>query len=282
MSTNEIISSGILEAYVMRVATPEEVRLIEDNLSDPTIQQELREIEDALADISLKLDKPVPASVKANLDQLLFGDTAEQTIPTPTAEVKPVTQTQAEPKVIEMKPKNQAFRWMAAAASIALVASVGLNLFQFMNYQEIKNKMASLESTNNALIGEVKVVREDLTFIGAVADFFQQGDVRSVELDAVPNRSGKAMLYCDLKSGKVAIKSSELPAIGNEYQYQLWALVDGTPVDMGMIPNGAVGKDELTMLKSVKGMQAYAITKEVYGGKPTPNLAELVVMGKAV
>ncbi len=257
----------------MRIAEPEEIRLVEDNLSDPAIQQELREIEESLAELSLKLDKPVPSSVKANLDLLLFGATEN----TAVEEKKIVVE---EPKVIQMTPtKTSNFRYLAVAASIALLVSVGLNMFQFMNYQEVKDKMAQLESSNTVLAGEVKVVKQDLTFVGAISDFFQKGDIKTIQLAAVPNREGNAVLYCDMKSGKVAVKPANLPALSNEYQYQLWALVDGKPVDLGMIPNDSVGKDQLAMFKSIKGMQAFAITKEVYGGKPAPTMEELVVMG---
>lgn len=268
MKTNELISSGILEAYVMRVATPDEIRLVEESLHDPLVAQEIREIEESLADLSLKLDKPVPAKVKADLDKLLFG-----------AEVNEVEPVVSEPKVIQLESRNSGFKWLGAAASVALVVSLGLNGYQYMSNQEMKNKMAEMESANTVLAGEVKVVKQDLTFYGAVADFFQKGDIKTINLAAVPNREGSAIVYCDMQSGKVAIKSKSLPALSNEYQYQLWALVDGKPVDLGMIPNDSVGKDQLAMLKSIKGMQAFAITKEVYGGKPQPTMEELVVMG---
>ncbi len=263
MKTNELIESGILEAYVMGAATPDEIALVEAHLADPLIKQELDEIEQALLGVAFKLEKNVPESVKNNLDAVLFGN--EQT-----------TNTE-ETRVVPMVPKT--INWMARAASVALIVSVGLNLFQFVQHGETKDKLAALESTNTVLAGEVRVVRQDLDFYASISDFFQRGDIKMIKLDAVKDRTGDAMLYMDAKSGKVAIKANHLPVLDNEHQYQLWALVDGKPVDMGVIPNDMLGKDQLAMLKSISGMQAFAITKEPYGGKPSPTLEELVVMG---
>lgn len=272
MKKDEIITSGILEAYVLRIATPEEIGMVEDHLSDPEVVQELNQIHEVLADLSLSMEKEVPVGVKSNLDKLLFGEELNAT----------ERETAPEVKVIQLPSSGSNLRWLSMAASVAVLISVGLNLFQFASYKEVKGKMAELESSNTVLASEVKVVRQDLGVYGAITDFFQNGDIKTIELTAVNNKEGKAMLYCDMKSGMVAVKPSDLPALSDDYQYQLWALIDGVPVDMGMIPNNAVGKDQLAMLKSVKGMQAFAITKEEFGGKPSPTLSEMVVMGKVV
>lgn len=270
MNMNETIASGILEAYAIGCATPEEVRLVEANLHDHEVKKELTEIEDALQALAFKLERPVPASVKMNLDQLLFAEESSPII-------------KEEPKVIslqERKASGGALRFLSIAASIALVVSLGLNFIQYANYKEVKDQMAQMEATNSVLAGEVRVVKQDLDFYGTISDFFQRGDIKVVKLAAAPTRDGNsAMVYYDAESGKVAIKADGLAAIDNQHQYQLWALVDGKPVDLGMIPNDSVGKEQLAMLKSVKGMQAFAITKEIYGGKPTPNLEELMVIG---
>ena len=262
MKTNEIIASGVLEVYAMGAATPEEIQLVEANLDNPAIKQELAEIEEALIKVAMNLEREVPTAVKTNLDNLLFAD--EKAVPVET-------------KVISMKSNSTG--WMARAASVALLFSVGLNLYQYANHNETKEKLASLENTNMVLAGGVKVVRQDMDFYSTITNFFQRGDIKMIQLNPVNNKLGKATLYMDAKSGKVAIKANDLPALDNEHQYQLWALVDGKPVDMGVIPNDMLGKEQLAMLKSISGMQAFAITKEPYGGKDQPTLEEMIAMG---
>jgi len=70
--------------------------------------------------------------------------------------------------------------------------------------------------------------------------------------------------------------ANKLPQAPSGKQYQLWALVDGKPVDAGMIGdcNG------LCRLKNIPRAQAFAITLEREGGSPTPTMDQMYVLGK--
>ncbi len=56
---------------------------------------------------------------------------------------------------------------------------------------------------------------------------------------------------------------------------QLWAIVEGKPVDAGMI-DACSG---LCKMKNISNASAFAITLEKRGGSPTPNLEQLQVIG---
>ena len=58
-------------------------------------------------------------------------------------------------------------------------------------------------------------------------------------------------------------------------QYQLWAIVDGKPVDAGVI-NNCIG---LCKMKKIDHAEAFAITLEKEGGSPTPTLNRNVCNG---
>jgi hypothetical protein len=263
LNAKEIISSGILELYAMGRTTEEENSLVQSVIHLPEVQQELEEIEQSLL-VAAGAGYTVPPAVKSRLDDALFGSSA-QPAPQP-------------PKVIPIRQNS--YQWYAAAASVMLLISLGLNFFQFSSNREIRDRLAQLENTNTILAGEIQVVKQDNALYAKISDFFRRGEVTSVELKPVPNRTGQAMVYYDRESGQTALNTAHLPALTNEHQYQLWALVDGKPVDLGVIPNDSLGKEQITILRSIKGMQAFAITREVYGGKPQPNLEELVVMGQ--
>ena len=69
-----------------------------------------------------------------------------------------------------------------------------------------------------------------------------------------------------------------MPVTDAEHQYQLWALVDGVPVDLGVFDaegNGIGFKD----MKSIGKAQAFAVTLEPKGGSKNPTLDQMVVMG---
>jgi anti-sigma-K factor RskA len=69
-----------------------------------------------------------------------------------------------------------------------------------------------------------------------------------------------------------------LPAAPTGKQYQLWTIVDGVPVDMGMLDNDF--REKVISMKTAKGnVAAFAITLEKQGGSPSPTLEEMYVLG---
>ena len=70
----------------------------------------------------------------------------------------------------------------------------------------------------------------------------------------------------------------DLPAPPTNKQYQLWAIVDGQPVDMGVFDN-AVGVKTFEAVPFIANAQAFAVTVEDIGGSPTPSLETMVVIG---
>jgi anti-sigma-K factor RskA len=63
-----------------------------------------------------------------------------------------------------------------------------------------------------------------------------------------------------------------------DHQYQLWALVDGKPVDLGVFDmrDGEVG---LKNMKPIGVAQTFAVTLEPRGGSVSPTLEKLMVIG---
>ena len=70
-----------------------------------------------------------------------------------------------------------------------------------------------------------------------------------------------------------------MPAAPTGKQYQLWAIVDGSPVDAGMITTDK-GSYSIQKMKSFGKADAFAITLEKTGGSPTPTMSEMVVISE--
>ena len=89
-----------------------------------------------------------------------------------------------------------------------------------------------------------------------------------------------ATVYWDTTSKDVYLQINNLPKPASDQQYQLWALFDGKPIDVGMIDNDTfIGEKKLLLqMKNVNGAQAFAITLEKKGGNPTPQ-GSMYVMG---
>src|SRR5207237_341133 len=93
---------------------------------------------------------------------------------------------------------------------------------------------------------------------------------------AKPGVSYIATVFWDTKSKDVYLLNNNLPAAPQGKQYQLWALVDGKPVDAGMMDVCA----GVCHMKNIPKAEAFAITLEKQGGSPSPDLGQLYVLGK--
>jgi anti-sigma-K factor RskA len=98
-----------------------------------------------------------------------------------------------------------------------------------------------------------------------------------VKMPGVPGKEASlATIYWNTQTKDVYLLQNKLPAAPAGKQYQLWAIVDGKPVDAGMLDN-CTG---LCKMKNIPAAQAFAVTLEKQGGSPAPTLSDLFVMGK--
>jgi anti-sigma-K factor RskA len=68
-----------------------------------------------------------------------------------------------------------------------------------------------------------------------------------------------------------------LPKTDNGHEYQLWALVDGKPVSLGVF--GPNAKDAVQQMETIEKAQAFAVTIEPTGGSVNPTMEKMVAMG---
>jgi len=97
-------------------------------------------------------------------------------------------------------------------------------------------------------------------------------------LEAAPDAAAK--IFWMQNTGEVFIDPSNLPDAPAGKQYQLWAIVDGKPVDAGMILTSKKGdKYRIQKMKTFGKAEAFAVTLEPEKGNPTPQ-GPMFVMGK--
>ena len=71
--------------------------------------------------------------------------------------------------------------------------------------------------------------------------------------------------------------SDDLPSPVSGKQYQLWAIADGKPVDLGVLDK--TSKMTTPKAISLAKIQAFAITLEKDGGSPVPTMDQMYVVG---
>ncbi len=258
MDINEILESGLLELYVLDLATADEVKQVEAwRLQYPQIDSEIASIEKTVAAYVKQFDKTPPAELK---DKILaeLGINKEN-IPH------------------RSKLKTTVVMYAMVASVALLVGSVVLNMFFYNKWQTSESQVAQLESERHNILAEADLQKATLESQAKDLSILKRPGLKVVSLNSV-NVKGeeKVTVYWDTDENVVFVNVNNLPELPSDKQYQLWALADGTPVDAGVME---LGSENLQQLKSIDDAQAFAITIEKRGGAESPTLDQMVVIG---
>lgn len=276
MDIEEYIQSGIIESYVLGLASQEESSSLE------ALCMQYPEIKKAVQDFELLLEKNAfdnaitpPADVRNNLmeqlkDEFRTGNSTQKVVESNGANVIPIHQDE--------KVKVFSFwRYAAVASIILLLSSVALNYYFYSNYQDTKNNYEALLLNNNTLQANNNLYKAKFNSLQEKFKMLENPDMKLVQLRGLPGKENNtATILWDTKSRDVYLMPTLIaPPSGKEYQ--LWAIVDGKPVDAGMLQNC---DDGMCKMKNMPDAQAFAITLENKGGSKTPDMNAMYVIGK--
>ena len=82
------------------------------------------------------------------------------------------------------------------------------------------------------------------------------------------------------KKVMIDMAGMQLPANDLSHQYQLWALVNGKPVDLGVFDRAEADSVDMKLMKPVDLAGAFAVTLEPRGGSNSPTMSEMMVIGQ--
>lgn len=263
MTKEEFILSGLLEQYALGSTTPEESLLVEQLLVEyPDLKQDLFEMEDALKNYALGNAEEPASHVKEKLMHQLFSTENKTTVPQST--------------VVPLNPINKPssfYKIATAAMLVLLIGSIAVSYYFYDQNKSTQNQLAVAEQS----IKEKEKLNESLT---GNLDIVTDKNAQSVTLKGTPQApEANAKIFWMKNTGQVYVDSRDLPAPPTGKQYQLWAIVDGAPVDAGMITTEK-GTYIIQKMKSFGKAQAFAITLEKTGGSPTPTMSEMVVISE--
>ncbi len=270
MTARELIDSGLLEAYVIGQADAKDTELVDRmRAMHPEVRTELERIEDSLQALARKGAVQPPAATRQRVMERISG---KQHAP-------------AREAVLRELPHQGAtagpWRWLAAASVAALLLSGAGNFMLFRELRSTRMELARLESGHQVLAQELNVQRTSYQHSQGQLSVVMDPRTDLVVLNATDTTTGaKARIYWDRSADRVFIDVLKLPEPPTGKQYQLWALVDGKPVDAGVF-DMAADAEGLQRMKDIPNAQAFAVTLEKAGGSPTPDLGSLMLMGKA-
>lgn len=271
MDIQAYIQSGIIESYVLGLANSEEIAELEK------LSVEFPEIRQAIAEFSASVEKHAltdaitpPVDVKSKIMAAIKGETA-------SAPVVSMPVHTATPAGVPVK-RFRIISMLAAASVILFIASAGLNFYLYGRYKQRNNEYQALLTERNSLFANNQVYQTQLRQWESVAEMMADPSMSVIKMQGTPGReSNLATIFWNTKNKNVYIMPNKLPSPAKGKQFQLWALVNGKPVDAGVLDPSCQG---VCQMKNIPQAEAFAITLENEGGSPTPTMNEMYVMGK--
>ena len=269
MNIKEYISSGILESYALG-ELPEAERLdVEKNLAQyPELRAELALIEETMEAFLSAAGRAPRAGVR------------EKILAAASQQVKTA-------KVIELKPDTQnnvvALWKYATAASVIIALTSSYMAYNFYHsWKESEVSLLALRTQNEQFAQDYNQVNQRLDAIENEMQIVSNPAFARVVLKGTANApEALASVYWNQNTQEVYLSIQNLKTLAQEQQYQLWAIVDGKPVDMGVFDGPANGSAlaGLLKMKTTGKAAAFAVTVEPRGGKPSPSLETMQVLG---
>ncbi len=276
MDVKEYIESGIIEAYATGMLIDADAREVElMGEKHPEVKAAILKAQSALDSLTKAYSvQPKPEWKDDILNAAFASSEKNNSTDTPDSVVRSL-----EPEVSEKKKSSSS---LAIAASIALLISLGINIFQYLTLNDFRAeltatniRLAEMEQNHQVMVANYKEANREIAVLTdpSTASFIMKGvEGRNLEF--------RADVFWNSKTEMVYLNVKNLPQAPVGKQYQLWALKDGKPIDMGVF-NGINPESALQKMGSVPGAQAFAVTLEPEGGSVNPTLEEMYVYGAA-
>ncbi len=291
MNTKEYIESGIIESYVLGASTIGESTEVERMaLEYSDINAEVESVRNTLESYVLQYEKEPPAFLKDKIMAEIFsvplsadrfqsavnrghsavgtdqlaGDSNQSSENSQPLSVNVNQINENSREIVSLNNSASQRSIFRMAASWALLAlSIGGNIWFFKNWKNSEDKLVALETQNQVLAQEGKALKASYQEEVAI---LQNPNFKIIKLLGQKDApDATALVYFDKIKQEVYLSALRLPQAPTGKQYQLWAIIDGKPVDAGMI-NGA---GNVLRMKSLTNAVAFAISLENTGGSTT-------------
>jgi anti-sigma-K factor RskA len=252
VNVQEYISSGIVESYVLGLASEEERREFEQMCTQyPEVLAARTSFELALENQAMENAIAPPAELKGKI----------------------VDQIGSMGKIVTMQPASvKKTNWAKYAVAASVVLLAGSLYYNYTLYNKNKN----LQNNYNNTVAELNDVKKDIQTLNSNPNV-KMASLKGLDISP----QSYTTVYWDTASHDVYLLANNLPAPPTDKQYQLWALLDGKPIDLGLLDYDLKQKKLLIRMKNAKGAQAFAITLEKKGRSnlSTPE-GDMYVSGK--
>ena len=253
MNIQEYIKSGVIELYVMGLCNEEESQELESmRKQHPSVNDAILEFE---AELETKMQQSTTLTSAETDEKILASLDALNVKSSPMQAVKNTG------KYIKIRS------FIAAAAAIILVVG-GYFIFSFNSkVKKLENELAVAKSTPATLpLEDYKIMLDPK--ITPVAMY-------GVGTHAIC----RCTMFWDKKTGKLYIIIHHLPQSSSSKDYQLWAMIDNKPVNVGIIKDEIRGRF-IEMENVPAKATSFIVTLEKAGGNASPTIEETYLSGR--
>jgi len=218
----------LVGAYALDALAPSEEVRFEDHLATcAACRQELDELLATVARLGEAVAMPPPPEMRLRLMEAVRRTPQER------------------PLVARMRPKGwrrQAPLLLAAAAVLAVVASLGAFVVERERLEEVQAAQSTLSSVLTA----------------------PDAQDATAELDG-----GRVRVVSSLALDQAVVLMADMPSPGAGKSYELWSIGDDGPVSEGVLPASDPGSADMHLIDELDAAGALALTVEPEGGSPT-------------
>jgi hypothetical protein len=282
----------MLDLYAAGALTPPEQEEVERMAAQyPEVKEELEQIRADLEKYArLHAVKPRPELKEQILRGILGEEGQEEArtipfVPAPAPADAP-PEPEHEGKVIPMdndplgKFSKKTFNLALTAAVALILISNVISFWFFQNWKHTESRLEAALTREQQLAQTFRTMESQLGIrdqdLAVVRDpQFQPVPLQGLEV--APEAS--IIVYWNPETAQVFLDVRVLPPPPSGFQYQLWALDNGQPVNAGVIPVDNVQLEHLQRMQTVRQAQGFAVTLEPEGGSESPTLDKMYLMG---
>lgn len=258
MDIKSYIESGILEQYVIGTLSSKDMAEVENNLTlYPELQKEVKAIELTLEAYAQHQGK-APSLTEDQLIENLHKSKEVASKSTPSS-------------------SNNLLSYLGWIVSASLI---GILFYFNSDRNELnleKNRTQSILDSLRINCAETEITNQ---LLQQRLDLLNNPASRFLLLAGTPlSPSSYASVIIDTTGNKLFFDFAGLPKPPVGKQYQLWVIKGGKPIDMGVINNADIAEIRNIEKAFISEAQAFALTLEDEGGKASPTLEQMYVVG---
>jgi len=269
----EYISSGIIESYVLGLTSAEEAEEFERICaahSEVRVARDLFEQQLEQNAIAVGVQPP------KNLRSLVLSEIEIDVQKFGTSPIIGAEPPMDDPRQIFIGPRI--WKYAAVACIILFAASAILNFYFFSEYRKYSSQYSQLIDSQSVMARNQDAMKLKADNYAAAMKMMHDTNMAMIKMQGVhQHRDNSATVFWDKRTKNVYLMPDNLQEPPQGMQYQLWAIVDGKPIDAGLL-NWATGNMTIPM-KTIPTAEAFAITLEKAGGSDRPSDDAMYVMG---